>query len=1161
MLLLASASLTSAQAQEQPKSTAAAPAKETVTVWGTDIIESIVPKKYPRPKSAWIESERALYLSLLGNTHYDVLVAPVQMQDRAFDRATRSLMTAILAQSVEDAGAGTVPDTYAVARAVGENARHYPSADVYAVIYKMKPERLLWTLVGHDGNGLMTVSFGYHDKDPDGTMNAKDKVFSKKFDPVPFSDERPPIEVFEAMLPDLLRYAGMDPKALAKPKRVSKFDITAMPASPIPSDTAAAEPARDAYQLQLLGMLAPASSERLRERLFEKSLLAVRQMSPDSPSYKALKARAYMHLGLRPAALHVLANSGTPEEKEIQAALNGNLPQVEAIGVQAKSQVLKLFALIDAIDMRAKYNVEKSTKNDIEAVEALKLPGDSWKYLALRKATEWDVWSTYNNLPVKQLLDQDFPVPGFTADSLVRAGVTSGGISGASTEIHLSVLNHVQHLLKDTPAKWCCRPAGHAASPADYLEVLAEIGIANLVSYAKFQTRTQGSGEAAREFLDQVESAFKDHPQFAIERAQAQYIASRGVQGAARDGLLKSAYENAFNAYFWEQGQTRTATDAWNALALVNRHDYGYIDNFYVTDFPFHSYYVSWVRNGGNSAIDHYTEARLRYSTDDFYPVTLLADSYGDSAKVDVLLKSIDGRFAGNPELPLRIASEAIKLGDTESAKKRYREVIAMYPGYWPPYSGLSKVLLDAGDTEGATALFRAFQPFKSLKDENPVSIAYDAHDAANQFFERGDVNASKEFYKISADLKTGSGNSLDSEYRLAMFDEDYSRAATIALDTGRRYNGVGNYTEYIDLLHLTGRSKLGWETFEALAPQMPGLDLWSSAHTGHQIAGAGEAEIIQWAKQDQIRRIGVSPNKSAANYLVLAGLTDRLPSPALAAAIGEIDNPVLRVKREGAEDAIVRRDESTKAYDTLGPPGGYGVAIPLAALESVTNLRVKSNLVYFAEAYGAMKKGDYAAAAKLLAEASSMFDFSQSYMGYPLPYFALAAAKAGDVSKVESVLDGFKTRNQQFDYALARAAIAAVAGRHADAMAFLKTALGARAAVRSRPFRASYEYAEICEWLFEATAQPRYRDLALDWAKKVQRMFPGQGWAYAMEAKLTPIPADRRRALGFAMYLDRNSLRLSKIPMEERDSAKVEFDKRNPFLEIRKGKERATTS
>ena len=95
----------------------------------------------------------------------------------------------------------------------------------------------------------------------------------------------------------------------------------------------------------------------------------------------------------------------------------------------------------------------------------------------------------------------------------------------------------------------------------------------------------------------------------------------------------------------------------------------------------------------------------------------------------------------------------------------------------------------------------------------------------------------------------------------------------------------------------------------------------------------------------------------------------------------------------------------------------------------------------------------------------------------------------------------------------------------------------------------AEYEYAELCELLYDATRNPGYREKALTWPKKFQTVQPWFAWSYAMEARLTTNANDRRRAMAMAYYLDRNSERLASLPQAAIKAAVKEFANRNPFL------------
>jgi hypothetical protein len=108
------------------------------------------------------------------------------------------------------------------------------------------------------------------------------------------------------------------------------------------------------------------------------------------------------------------------------------------------------------------------------------------------------------------------------------------------------------------------------------------------------------------------------------------------------------------------------------------------------------------------------------------------------------------------------------------------------------------------------------------------------------------------------------------------------------------------------------------------------------------------------------------------------------------------------------------------------------------------------------------------------------------------------------------------------------------------------------------RPVYTEYQFAEICEWLFDATRQAGYRAMALDWAKKNQVTQPWFAWSYAVEARLSTNPAERSRAMAMTYYLDRNSERLSRLPKSEVQQAVKESGGRNPFLNEARPKGRA---
>jgi hypothetical protein len=233
---------------------------------------------------------------------------------------------------------------------------------------------------------------------------------------------------------------------------------------------------------------------------------------------------------------------------------------------------------------------------------------------------------------------------------------------------------------------------------------------------------------------------------------------------------------------------------------------------------------------------------------------------------------------------------------------------------------------------------------------------------------------------------------------------------------------------------------------------------------------------------------------------------------------------------------------------------------LPLGVFENSEKTQVKSDLVYFAEGYRAIRSGDFEAARTKLQEAAALYDLSLEAVGYLLPYYAYASAKSGDTESVRQLLDRIPRERQRFDYHLARAVLAGVAADAEASLKFLMLATYRRPFTGSRPFYTEYQYAELCEWLYEATRNQKYRELAIDWAKKNQTFQPWFAWAYAMEAKLSTDAQARGRAIAMTYYLDRNSERLSAIPKKEVEAAVRKFGPANPFLRVVASEPRGAT-
>jgi hypothetical protein len=1113
-----------------------------------------VPRTYPRPPSEWQESEKAVYEKLLSTGKFDVMVAPLQVQGWALDRSTRSAMAAEIAQSLEHSLKQHIADPHLVARALGDGQRAIKPFDVYRLADRLGVRRVVWGTVGHDGKGKMNLTFSSQDRvdSSSGTSPWAGPKVSKKFDNVAISDESPAIQVFESLLPDLLKGLGVPP--LAPSLHITKADAHAvrLPNSPRDLVGPVVSPARDASTFLLYGLLTPQYLERTKERFAEKALVALMSLSPASPDYRALRARTFMAMGLRPAAIAQIGTPGTDEERELLAALNGNLPQVRALAAKEKDPIKALMQKLDENKIASSYGL-LTKKGAIDAAASLKLPGTSWPFLVSRAFVDWDEWSQFENGALKLLLDQELPVKGYALQDLPGGGVVAGDRAKLQGLLDLSIGNHARKLIDGDAVQWMRDGTFRRPGKLDYLELLSAIGHDNLIRRISFLANVQGRPDSAIAFANSIDAVYKGFPYYAMERSRAELRQAKNSGGIESDGLRKVAHDHAFNALFWEQGQSQVSDMAQDVIKESHLQPYGYHDNIYASDIPFRPYFWTWTNGSGGQTTELNSIAALKNATHEFNAFSHLASFYRQlypgAPREKALLASIGERFIGSPQRNELLGKLAFMMGDAEAGLKLFRENIQLVPDYWQSYETLGKQLVELGRVAEAQKVFLSYPGFRKNSGANRVGIANEAFEAGSYFFWMGHPDLAKPLYEISASQNTGAASEISSRLRLRLLVNDIDGAAAGSLERGQRYNDSYGYRDFIGILHAKGQSKTAWEGFNALVRASQSPHVWETALVGHHMAATSESDVMKWAGQGELKEAG--PNKNAAAmYLARFATTDRTPSRELAEAINTLDQPVWKL--EGPQGTVVRQTEEDPSGSILGPNnnGTARVSLPIGMFDRSKKSRVKSDLAYFVQAYRAIRLKDYPAAKAVFDEAASLYDLS-GYAAYMLPYYAFAAATVGDTAKVEKTLSSVQPADQRFDFYLAKAALAGVGGKAEEALQSLSLARYRRPHTEGRPLLTQFTLADIAELVSESSRNPKIQALTLDWAKKCQLFEPWHSWSYALEAKLAKSPADRNKALGMLHYLDPRSERLSSFSKADIDAAVKAFAGQNPFLSV----------
>jgi hypothetical protein len=1111
-----------------------------------------LPSGYRPSVSPWDSAEKARYRALFPENSFEVLIVPFQVSKFALDRSTRSLMFAQLSMAVRESGIA-VPDPYLVLRALGENRRQFKPEEVYEFARHLGAKRVIWTYAGHDRKNSMSMEFRIKDRERDGGFGEPSIRSAGSFDKIPFTAESPPIVAYQLLLPQIVERLGYKPRAPAA-KRASQFDALALPASPSAMVAEQADPAKDAYYFLTFAALTPASAQRTRERFVEKAFLAALPLAEDYPDFRLLRARTFMLMGLRPAALHALGPASTEEEKALAAMLNGNLPQVADATVHVKPMLKKILAELDFARIRTEYG-DDNNGTRAAALKRLAPPGTIWPLFVDRALSDGDFWKQFDNFALKELLDAEFPIQGFTAAGIVGGSVAVADQAKLRSSIDFSVYNHVKQALEKEAAQLCCVTDPAHLSTLDYFDLVEAIGFDNLGRRANLRINVQGSSQDGLAELARLESVYKGHPHFSLLRAQAERSVARKADGAAKEGLLRSAFANAFDAFYGEQGQTADAADAFNLIQALNRKDFGDFNNVYVSDIPFRSFYPTWEYANTDLALKS-ARAALENSTFDGQPVydfgAMLAEQQQKDAEFGEILKSLEGRYAGYTYLSVLRGDVNIRLGNIAQAEAEYREAIKSQRLPWQAYKALAHLMFWQGRVEESAKLLRGYPGFAPGADVERVELANEAFQAASDYYSNGDFELARPFYAISAKLGTGAASSMTSEARLKLLAGDYAGSLQGTYARATRYGDPAAYRDYLSFLHVAGYSKEAWDGFNVLVRQQSQPDIWESALVGHRLAGASEQEMLAWAGQDALRSV-VEYTSYSARYLLRAAVTDRVPAESTAVSIGKVDRPAWKVA--GTYNYTVKDSADGLKHYVLGPVGKESNFLQPGLFEQSQKTRVKSDLEYFARGYRLLRTGDYEGARVVLEEAATLFDLTQNSMGHMLPYLAFAAAKSTNTVAVESAMARFKPMEQNFDYFLAKAVMLGIAQKPDEAIPMLKLAQVRRPFSEYRAMHPDYEYAELVELLFESTGNVRYRNLVLDWVRKCEKKQPWYSWAYAMDAKLSADGADRRRAIAMAYYLDGNSERLKGFQKRDVENTVKEFGHRNPFLNMKETK------
>jgi len=369
--------------------------------------------------------------------------------------------------------------------------------------------------------------------------------------------------------------------------------------------------------------------------------------------------------------------------------------------------------------------------------------------------------------------------------------------------------------------------------------------------------------------------------------------------------------------------------------------------------------------------------------------------------------------------------------------------------------------------------------------------------------------------------------------------DGNYVGAAGTLLERATRYDSPQGYRDYLSFLYAFGKSEEAWHGFSQIKASYELPQVWVAALVGQQMQGLSSAALREWLMRPEIRDAHFRTTRFAPYYAILWHATERTPPADLGKFVEQLEGPpVAKIDVDGTS-LLVPSPESEGNFNLVRPSGLRAGKTPRLPPDTP----IKSALAYFADAYAAVRLGDYDSAVSRFVAMADHYGISD----YPLAYFAYAAAKTGDTEKLEQYLEPRKA-NPDFDVWLARAVFAAARKDNGTALNALHSAFRLRPNTDYRPILTEYEYAQVCEWLFKDTHDQRFSAALLEWARKHQTVQPTHAWAYAIEYAYDRPGPERMRALALTLYLDPASDRIQPASKQERDAAEAWLREHNPF-------------
>ena len=1052
-------------------------------------------KKIQKPgPSPWFENEKLRYAKALSRSKYDVLVLPVAATPNSLDSVARNMMMRQLSYAIRTRTNYRIPDSTWVIRALGENQRIFDEDEIGELASNTGVQWIVIPKVSRPKNGLyFDLSITVKHLEPGFFKDSWKKQNENSWRNIEFSDTNPPEEVFRSHLETYLESLGFsfdEPGVNTRYSRTLTYsDTTLESLTRIPGKT----PIDRATALQLVASLYPQHAIE-SQQLWERSLIALEEASPESDDYRLLKARAETHLYRRPYALKVLGIPGDDREKELYWYLQGNLPKTQQHVDALNEPVDRFIGLTEIETLRRAYGREEGyTYRLKEAIEA----APKWKELVSSRLSSVEWFDTeIQNYSIREIvkkhpleLETRIKIEQIKYSVLQRLGIR---FVPRHTELLELIQPMEQTVWNAEGQQWSTTTGDQGLREWDYFDLLfadsrhaAIKGFRSVFALQKLPDRARKISASLRYVID-------GYPPYLIEQATFDYRTrdeTLDKDQKTKKKLKKKIIAEAIQANHWSGGESLVNARAEKLLSYTNSAiNYEHYDDeplryyrFKHRDIPQRPDYrritmEDWARSAMYSIYDTSSFSSVRSHL-----------RFKDKAGLVTYEENNKHRFIGSGYRSSEIIVKYRNRFDQE-ALMALQAAQRDDPDDFRITKSIVEKYLQKGDYKSVRKIVESSVLYR-YEDEEPVYRTNEIASIASSLDGAGQIEEALPLYKKAISFRTGSDWALFASERVALYNHDYTLAAESALASVKRYDSESERQNYSRYMFLLGQPDKAMNMMEYLGtrgdPDKGEYIPPFTARLGFRINRFSREQVKQWLMKMEKSALSARQRFRLERIYFLTFVADEIPT-----------------------------QQDIQIMDFLN-----------------SNIGRNKSLFRKYEGYAYYRRGECNKAKAPLQEAWTWESRQTGWFNDVWYYQVSCAVQSGNLAEANRIFSRARGTNpdKSLHYQIAYAVFNGYQGKHRQAVGALKKAQDLIYSPKDFGVNTAMRVIEAAELLYQKTGQPEYKRVILDIARRAGKSGENS-WSNLVEAQYRPERQHDVAFLAKAIYLNPSSHRISKL-------------------------------